>query len=232
MTWDFFKQYIINGNHPDACTCWITILGQQSDHQSYHACPYSLPVTSCRVGQLSNQTGIKSISCPIPTKLTRGPFTPDKVAFLQFLLKATRISIDRADKEAIRIATRGRREAIRDRNYDASYLFAHSRRLCNAVTLELIKFAVIDCNCDRSIVFDLMVAAKQSRWIWWHDVELDAWLVRQEACGNPKGKWLKVKLEELRQGGWPARETANYEAADVLQTLPVSLPQYYGPVGS
>jgi len=229
MTWQFFKQYLIRFDHPDACMCWHILLGQQCDGQRYPSCLFSLPTRACRGGRLNNQIGIKSISCPIPTKLTRGPFLPDKVAFLQFLLKETTMSIDRADREAIRTATRGRREAIRDRKYDVSYLFAHSRRLGNAVTLELIKFAIIDCNCDRSIVFDLMIAAKESKWSWWNDVELDAWVARQEAAGNPKGRWLKVKLEELRGGQWPKLETANYEAADVLQILPVSLPRYYGP---
>lgn len=133
------------------------------------------------------------------------------------------MSIDRADKEAIRIATRGRLEAIRDRCYDAAYLFAHSRRLGSAVSLELIKFAVVDCGCDRSIVFDLMIAAKESKMSRWNDVQLDAWAAQQEASGNPKGKWLKKKLEEVRSGQWPDPETANYPPVDVLQIRPVTL---------
>jgi hypothetical protein len=133
------------------------------------------------------------------------------------------MSIDRADKEAIRIATRGRLGAIRDRSYDAAYLFAHSRRLGSAVSLDLIKFAVVDCGCDRSIVFDLMIAAKESKMSRWNDVELDAWVAQQEASGNPKGKWLKKKLEEVRSGRWPDPETANYPPVDVLQIRPVAL---------
>lgn len=223
MTWDFFKQYLCRDTYPNACPCWLTLLGYQCDG-SWCRTGATLPSSlSCRAGPARNLTGIKNINCPLPTKLTRGPFTPDKIRLLAFLLKATNMSIDRADKEAIRIATRGRREAIRDRNYDAVWLFGRSRRLGNAVTLDLIKFAVIDCDCDRTIVFDLMVAAKGSRWSRWNDLELDAWVARKEAAGNPKGKWLKKKLEELRSGQWPDLETANYEAFDILRVCPITL---------
>jgi len=216
MTWAFFRRYLLRDVDPNSCPCWLILLGYDEGRNPCHL-PIKPTDISCRADRTRKLSWIKNINCPLPTKLTHGPFTPDKIQFLRLLLRATNMSIDRADKEAIRIAARGRLEAIRDGDPDIAYLFSHTRRLGSAISLNLIKFAVTEGDCDRSIVYDLMISAKETKLNRWNDVELDAWIARQEAIGNPKGKWLKKKLEELRTGRWPDAESANYMRSDTLR---------------
>ena len=216
MTWAFFRRYLLRDVDPGSCPCWLVLLGYDEGRNPCHL-PIKPTDISCGADRSRKLSWIKNINCPLPTKLTHGPFTPDKVQFLRLLLRATNMSIDRANKEAIRVAARGRVEAIRDHNHDIAYLFSHTRRLGSAISLNLIKFAIIECDCDRSIVFDLMISAKESRLSRWNDVELDEWIARQESIGNPKGKWLKKKLEELRGGRWPDAESADYSRSDTLR---------------
>jgi hypothetical protein len=126
------------------------------------------------------------------------------------------MSVDWADKNAVRVAVQGKREAIMDRNLDAVHIFSRTRRLGRAPNLELVKFAVLEAGCDRSIVLDLMIAAREWGHRRWNDVELDAWVARQEAKGEPKGKWLRTKLEELRAGRYPDAKTGDY-VGDLLE---------------
>ena len=87
-----------------------------------------------------------------------------------------------------------------ERNHDAVELFNHNRRLGKAPDLATVRFAVIDGQCDRSIVFDIMATAR----LWglqgnsWRCAELDQWCQRRIEAGDPKGNWLQLKLQELR----------------------------------
>jgi hypothetical protein len=120
------------------------------------------------------------------------------------------MSVDWADKNAVRVAVQGKRDAIMERNLDAVQIFSRARRLGRAPNLELVKFAVLEAGCDRSIVLNLMVAAREWGHRRWNDIELDAWVSRQEENGEPKGKWLRIKLEELRSGRYPDAKTGDY----------------------
>jgi hypothetical protein len=84
------------------------------------------------------------------------------------------------------------------------------RRLAKAPNLDLVKFAVIEGGCDRSIVLELMTAAREWGHRRWVDVELDAWVVQEGARGNPKARWLRIKLDELRFGKFPDPKTGDY----------------------
>ncbi|KAI9866912.1 MAG: hypothetical protein M1823_009144, partial [Watsoniomyces obsoletus] len=53
------------------------------------------------------------------------------------------------------------------------------------------------------------------RWgsgISWECVELDAWCAQRMKNGDPKGLWLKTKLEELRA---PSRPGKVYQGASI-----------------
>ncbi|KAF2398234.1 hypothetical protein EJ06DRAFT_532593 [Trichodelitschia bisporula] len=161
------------------------------------------------------------LHCGIPTRLLHGPWTADKVAFLDFLLHNLHMRLDRTDRTVAAIASQGKRDAVLERNFEVVHLLAHVRRLGRPPTRDLVRFAVIEGECDRSIVFALMVAAKDWRTSRWEDAELDEWVEREEAKGNPKAAWLRLKLMEIRAGAksYPQAETGNYELpGDVLQT--------------
>jgi hypothetical protein len=214
MTWDFFTQYLSRHVKSKSCGCPIGIKchdkagcgGQDSSENQASKYSYNeiyLP-------------GIPDIRCSLPTKLTRGPFTDDKISFLLCLLRISKMSVDWANKDAVRIASLGKREAIMERNLDAVHMFSRVRRLGKAPNLKLVKFAVMEAGCDRSIVLNLMTAAKEWGHRRWNDVELDAWVARQEAKGNPKGKWLRIKLDEVRYGRMPDPTTGDYRG-DILE---------------
>lgn len=207
MTWGYFEQYLARRIPPKRCGCPI--------HVTCHE-EHPLEMNGDNDGQISFfsspvSTGSLEFRCQLPTKLTRGPWTTDKVNFVRCLLQISKMSVDWANNESVRIAGRGKREAIMERNLDAVHMFSRARRLGKAPTLNLIKFAVIEGGCDRSIVFNLMTAAKEWGLRRWNDPELDAWIVRQEVEGNRKGSWMRVKLDEVRYGRMPDASTGDCE---------------------
>lgn len=151
------------------------------------------------------------IICSIPDKLLKSPFTQDKLAFLRCLLAISQASVDWARPESVRLSTFAKRHAILDRNLEAVHLFSQSRRLAKAPTLDLVRFAVLEGGCNRSVVLELMIAARAWGLRNWENVELDAWVARETARGNPKGKWLGLKLVELRCGRYPDAGSGDYQ---------------------
>jgi len=204
MTWDFFSWYL----------SWR--------HQQYTTTATAKPVSMISAPK-ENRNGyweddlkihlpwLPLLVCSIPDKLLKSPFTPSKLAFLRCLLSISRSSIDWANPSSVRLSVLAKRQAILDRNLDAVHLISHSRRLSKAPTMELVRFAVLEGGCDRSIVLELMSAARAWGHRRWEDVELDAWVARERARGNPKGKWLGVKLVELRSGLYPNSATGDYD---------------------
>lgn len=148
----------------------------------------------------SHLPALSFVKCRIPVKLLRGPWTQDKVQFLRFLLWTTSMTVDWADYETRRLALDGKREAILTNNLEVVELFNHNRRLGKAPGLEQIRFAVIEAGCDRSIVYDTMATARTwgLRGDSWNCEKLDKWCDDAIAANNPKGKWLQLKLKELR----------------------------------
>jgi hypothetical protein len=213
LRWDFFRDYLSSRVPPRPCGCSIVIdchekggckeMDSQSTTDSVHHNDEEL----CQK--------VLIVRCSLPKKLLRGPWTEDKTSFLRCLLRISKSSVDWSNKDAVRLAGQGKREAIMERNLDAVHLFSRTRRLGRAPTLEIVKFAVLEAGCNRSIVLNLMVAAREWGQRQWNDIELDAWVVRQEAKGDPKGRWLRIKLEELRAGRYPDLTTGDY-IGDVL----------------
>jgi hypothetical protein len=140
------------------------------------------------------------VRCRFPAKLLHGPWTKDKVEFLRFLLWTTSMTVD------WELVLQGRTEAIMQRRLDVIELFNNNRRLGKAPTLAHVRFAVVEGGCDRSIVFDTLKAAY--RWGYhkpgwnWESEALDQWCEEAIKAENPKGKWLQLKLKELRRGSY------------------------------
>jgi hypothetical protein len=221
MTWPFFKQYLTKRVPPSACGCPVYLScnepGGCSEFQLETKDPNTTGVkTFSKVPYGGSGPQPLDIRGALPKKLTRGPWTEDKLSFLRCLLRITRMSVDWADKAAIRTASQGKRDAIMERNLDAVHMFSRVRRLGKAPNLALVKYAVLEANCDRSIVLNLMTAAKEWGLRQWNDWELDVWIVREEAQGNPKAKWLRIKLDELRYGHMPDPKTGDYRG-DILE---------------
>jgi hypothetical protein len=215
MRWEFFDEYISQRVPSRACGCPILIDCHERGRTTID-CNCTIPDCKLRRHGDDKSTNLPRIRCSLPQKLLRGPWTDDKIRFLNGLLRISNMSVDWADKNAVRVAVQGKREAIMDRNLDAVHIFSRTRRLGRAPNLELVKFAVLEAGCDRSIVLDLMIAAREWGHRRWNDVELDAWVARQEANGESKGKWLGIKLEELRSGKYPDAKTGDY-VGDLLE---------------
>lgn len=202
MTWDFFSWYLQRwkrriATHPGEHlnrTQWPAMVG----------CRW----LRCKINSYNHE--IPQIICPLPNKLLRGPFTEEKLSFLGCLLNISNASVDWASRASVRLSTLAKREAILERNLEAVHLLSRTRRLAKAPNLELVKFAVIQGGCDRSIVLELMIAAREWGHRRWGDVELDAWVAREAAKGNPKARWLRLKLDDLRFGRFPDPKTGDY----------------------
>jgi hypothetical protein len=218
MRWDFFEEYISQRVPPRACGCPILIdCHDTSGRPAIASCNCIIPDCKLRRHGEDKSTNLPRIRCSLPQKLVHGPWTTEKIRFLNGLLRISNMSVDWADKSAVRAAVQGKREAIMDGNLDAVHIFSRTRRLGRAPNLELVKFAVLEAGCNRSIVLNLMTAAREWGHRKWNDVELDTWVAQQEGKGGPKGEWLKIKLEELRSGRYPDVQSGDYVGGDVLE---------------
>jgi hypothetical protein len=125
------------------------------------------------------------------------------------------MTVDWADKETRRLAVQGKKEAILERNYNVVDLFNHNRRLGKPPGIDMVKFAVLEGGCDRTIVFDILSTARTWGCRDWASNEIDAWIKKAVAEGNPKGAWLSKKLKELRRpNGNLTHDVGNYEMED------------------
>ncbi|KAF2817546.1 uncharacterized protein BDZ99DRAFT_431710 [Mytilinidion resinicola] len=211
MTWEFFKTFITRSYEEAGCVCgndgcWRPIWPPAFSD------PASMQFTMGHLPQLSY------IKCRIPMKLLHGPWTEERTQFLRFLIETSSMTVDWADKETRRLAVQGKKEAILTRNHNVVDLFNHNRRLGKPPSLDLVQFAVLEGGCDRTIVFDIMNTARTWGFRHWASDVLDDWVKKAVKEGNPKGAWLRVKLEELRSGKALTSHAGNYEMeGDVLQ---------------
>lgn len=209
MTWSFFKKWISDFYGPIGCLCGMTIQGGCFDPQW----PPDFEHATRMVFSRSHLPRIAFIKARIPKKLLCGPWSSSKVQFLEFLLWMTSMTVDWHDPETRQVAIDGRMQAFRDGNLEAVELFNHNRRLGRNATLSHVRYAVLKGGCNRSIVYDTMLAA--STWgnaTSWECSELDNWCESQISSGDPKGRWLKTKLEELRVTSHPGKE---YQGSDI-----------------
>jgi hypothetical protein len=198
MTWTFFKSWVTRTYEPNGCLCGLVPEDGCFDAQW----PPNFENATEMVFSRSHLPRLAFVKGRIPKKLLGGPWTLEKTKFLQFLLWITSMTVDWHDADIRQISINGRIQAIQEQNVDVVELFNHNRRLGKVADLSTVRFAVIDCGCNRSIVYDTLLTAS----IWgtvtsWDCDKLDAWCEQQIVLGDPKGKWLKIKLEELRIAG-------------------------------
>lgn len=202
MTWAFFKSWVLKTYEANGCLCGMTYDEGCFDAQW----PPKFEKATDMYFSRSHLPQLAFVRARIPVKLLRGPWTPEKIQFLRFLLWITSMSVDWHNEQVRTVAVQGRLEAIREHNLEAVELFNHNRRLGKPATLSMVEFAVVDCGCDRSTVYDTMAAG--SMWSLtgsWESATLDEWCERRIEEGNPKGQWLKTKLEELRAPSRPEK---------------------------
>jgi hypothetical protein len=197
MTWEFFKSFILHAFEHVGCLCGKTVKEGCFDPQW----PPDFEDATTMTFSRSHWPALTFVKCRIPVKLLRAPWTEGKIQFLWFLLWTTSMTVDWADPEVLEAVRQGRKQAFLEKNLDAVQLFNHNRRLGRWPTLDLVRFAVIDAGCDRSIVYDTMAIARSSglKGGGWDCAQLDEWCEERIEAGDPKGGWLKTKLEELRQ---------------------------------
>ncbi|KAH7092361.1 hypothetical protein FB567DRAFT_557860 [Paraphoma chrysanthemicola] len=202
MTWSYFKSWLLIAFEQNGCLC-----GMAPDEGCFDAqWPPNFEYATEMVFSRSHLPRLAFVRGRIPKKLLTGPWTSDKVQFLRFLLWITSMSVFWPDEESRMLAREGRRRAVLEKNLEAVELFNHNRRLGKLATLSSVRFAVFEGDCDRSIVYDTMYTAQ--RWgsgISWECAELDAWCAQRVKDGDPKGLWLKTKLEELRAPSRPGK---------------------------
>ena len=205
MTWDFFSGYLSWREHRPSKDPLSVI--EPSVFQFGSVVGAQLLAD----GEGRRPAWLPCIVCSIPQKLLKGPFTDDKLQFLRCLLSTSAASVDWADYHSVQLSAMAKRQAILDRNLDAVHLFSRVRRLAKAPNLGLVKLAVLEGGCERSIVLELMTTARAWGHRRWEDVELDAWIARERAKGNPKARWLGLKLFELRRGGYANPNSGDYD---------------------
>jgi hypothetical protein len=203
MTWDFFQDWITQRYGPIGCLCGSTERDHKDPANSGHCFdaqwPPNFEDATTMVFSRSHLPQIAFVKGHIPIKLLRGPWTPDKISFLRFLLWITAMTVDWRNPEHREAAIEGRRQAVLERNLEAVEVFNHNRRLGKMADLSMVLFAVTEAGCDRSIVFDTLSAVR----MWKREqfpeilVQLQKWCQDRIDEENPKGLWLQTKLEEV-----------------------------------
>ncbi|ORY09981.1 hypothetical protein BCR34DRAFT_588931 [Clohesyomyces aquaticus] len=196
MTWEYFKTFVTKNWESNGCLC-----GKTPEEGCFDPIwPPDFEDATNMVFSRSHLPALSYIKCRLPVKLLHGPWDQSKIQFLRFLLWTSSMTVDWGSPQARRFALEGKKEAILQRNLEVVETFNHNRRLGKAPGLDMVRFAIIEGGCDRSIVYDTMATART----WglkgnnWRDDILDKWCKEKIKEGNPKGKWLQMKLAELR----------------------------------
>jgi hypothetical protein len=198
MTWSFLQRWILRTYGSKGCLC-----GKTPENGCFDAqWPPDFNDATTMVFSRSHLPHLAFVRGRLPPKLLHGPWTLDRIRFLRFLLWLTGMTVEWGDEEVRRTALQGRRDAMLEGNLEAVELFNHVRRLGRAPTLDTLRFAVLDAGCDRSIVYDTLLAAYTGglRGEAWECRVLDDWCEERIAEQDSKGKWLREKLELLRSG--------------------------------
>lgn len=112
------------------------------------------------LGYIHFQTGILEPAMQMPEKLLRGPWSADDVQFLYYLLWQG-VGIDWSYSTLGEVAAGGLSRAIADgqRTVVASLM---SRGVGVQPTMDMLRMAIVQHGCDKTIVFYLVCAAVRS----------------------------------------------------------------------
>ncbi|KAH6625529.1 hypothetical protein C7974DRAFT_202520 [Boeremia exigua] len=211
MTWSFLKSWITKTYASSGCLC-----GLRSDEGCFDAqWPPNFKDATCMVFSRSHLPRLAFVHCRLPKKLLAGPWTPERVEYLRFLLWITSMTIDWRDQETSRLAMEGRRQAFLENNLEAVELFNNNRRLGKPPTLETVRFALAEAKCSRSIIYDTL----RSVFRWnspndtWDYSTLHQWCDQHIRVDDIRGLWLKGMLRILHA------EAESYNKSDNRDVL-------------
>lgn len=227
MTWDLFKDAIqeihrrrsppsrssspSGSDAEDSDNDEDEASTQDQDQQLTIPVPnFSHPQNQPRLPYLTLSSAIQ-----LPQSLLHEPWTTPKLDFLKYLVWSG-CSIDWASSSRGETATAGLSTAISAHSYTAVALLC-SPSINVVPDTTTIRIAVMDHNCDPSVVFYLLAAALRAHItsrasgesapdVNFRDPSLWHWVERVEKTGNRKGRWLKDALrfagDRMRASSW------------------------------
>ncbi|KAI4715932.1 hypothetical protein E4T48_07883 [Aureobasidium sp. EXF-10727] len=221
MTWDLFKdavQEIHRRRSPSSRRSSPSDSdtdGSSNDEEEEQQPPIPVPNFSHPQNQPRLPYLTLSPSIQLPQSLLHEPWTTPKLDFLKYLIWSG-CSIDWASSSRGETATAGLATAISSHSYTAVALLC-----CPAINVvpdtTTLKIAVMDHNCNPSVVFYLIAAALRAHIVSrasgdaapdvnFRDPSLWHWVERVEKAGNKKGRWLKDVLrfagDRMRASTW------------------------------
>ena len=198
MTWSFFQTWL--DHESDARNLDISEPRVPSDEQ-WHSRYADIWVALQPSSRLS-----------LPTKIVRGPWTVARISFLKVFSLYPDACSTPLDGIVAEVAYEGFEQAIEKQCLEGIKLL---RKLQVKPDQELLRKAVIDHGCDKSIVLYLLqwfvvdiircnvsAAADTTSMISRPEVDfldpmLWAWTEKAKAVGEPKGQWLTAILRHL-----------------------------------
>jgi hypothetical protein len=225
MTWDLFKDVVQeihrrksppsrNTSSSDSDTD-----DSDNDEEETQTRDQQLPVPVPNFSHPHNQPRLPylTLSSPVqlPQSLLHEPWTSPKLDFLKYLVWSG-CSIDWASSSRGETATAGLVTAISTHSHTAVALLC-SPSINVIPDTTTLKIAVMDHNCNPSIVFYLLAAALRAHIVSrasgdsppdvnFRDPSLWHWVERVEKTGNKKGRWLKDALrfagDRMRVSSW------------------------------
>lgn len=224
MTWDLFKDAIQEIHRrrspPSRSSSPSGSDSDDSDNDEDEASPQNQDIVPVpNVSHPHNQSRLPylnlSSAVQLPQSLLRDPWTTQKLDFLKYLVWSG-CSIDWASSSRGETATAGLSTAISAHSYTAVALLC-SPSINVVPDTTTIKIAVMDHNCNPSVVFYLLAAALRAHItsrasgdappdVNFRDPSLWHWVERVEKTGNRKGRWLKDALrfagDRMRASSW------------------------------
>lgn len=196
MTWDFFRSWL--------------------DFQSETRALVLETDASAEERPPSRYADIWRALCPSPqllppSKVLHGPWSSDRVAFLEVFSSHATGNAPVLDGIAAEIAYEGLIQAVEQQSLDVIKLL---RKLQVQPDQDILRKAVIDLDCDKSIVLYLLqwFVVDMVRWntsaadrsdsrprpdVDFLDPPLWNWAEKAKILGEPKGQWLTDLLKEL-----------------------------------
>lgn len=176
---------------------WKAWLDEHSMSLSSRAEPASALYYKEAVGQLLHHLPVP------PPKLLRGPWTDEKVKFLNTLvLNCDSVAENSTDRN---LALEGLGHAVAEGSLEAVQALLG---LGLRPDTELLRRAVLDSGCDREIVTALMTTSGPDLDLL--DEAIWSWADKARRMGNVDGDWLKKQLIDAQNNNFvPANEVPN-----------------------
>ncbi|KAJ4984975.1 hypothetical protein SVAN01_09497 [Stagonosporopsis vannaccii] len=212
MTWPFFKSWILRTYGGNGCLCGLTPEEGCFDAQW----PPKFADATSMVFSRSHLPRLAFVRCRLPKKLLAGPWTEDKIQFLRFLLWTTSMTVDWRDPETSQVVKAGRRRAFLENNLEAVELFNSNRRLGRPPSLEIVRYAVAEASCTRSVIYDTLRSAYRwsSQGDTWDYSTLYQWCDQHIWDNDVRGVWLRGMLQVLEHAELGTFDKSNHR--DVL----------------